>query len=196
MNRCKKNLMGGKRERGTAMVALLVGLPIYLVVLTGLIGLYGAFSRSYVRLASQWACLAEERYIGNTLAEAVRYAGHIQVEGQTLILEQCSHEGILRQDRYSFAVKQDRGIVYYNGQPISNFDRTKYVNIQELTFEQTGPGKVRMRLQVENTVTKASVMLERTLFSHTIRQQQQLLQGADDVGNEAEWKELPESGKE
>ena len=177
------------------MVALLVGLPIYLVVLTGLIGLYGAFSRSYVRLASQWACLAEERYIGNTLAEAVRYAGHIQVEGQTLILEQCSHEGILRQDRYSFAVKQDRGIVYYNGQPISNYDRTKYVNIRALAFEKISPGKVRMRLQVENTVTKAGVTLERTLYSHHIWKQQ-LLQGAEDTGIEGKWNELPEPGKE
>lgn len=155
-------------EAGLSMVGLMILLPAYLLLLTGMIGAYGTFSRNYIRLESQWACLEEVRNIMNSLGDNLRYATTIDTQGTDEVrLTHYTTEGQVVTDRYSFAGRSgEGGVIYLNSQPLSNLDRQGYVKIWELTFQKLSPWKLQVHLVVGNRITGRSITVDRVLFSH------------------------------
>ncbi|MCR5177285.1 MAG: hypothetical protein K6C05_10630 [Anaerovibrio sp.] len=157
-------------DDGMGMVELMVLLPVYMVLISGIFFVYGELSRGCVGLISYWQCVEEIRFIMDTLYDAVHSAKKITItEGNSMELVQCSSDGSERKIRYAFSRGPEKtGILYYNGQPISSLDNKKYVNIREIQFREISPYKVRIKIDVANGITGQEIQMDTVLYSYCI----------------------------
>ena len=163
-----------QEDKGTSLVELMLVLPVYLLILGGLIGTLGVFSKFYLGLAAQWECIEEVRNIMIGLDRAVADATQLTLDNEhRLIIGHYTNEGKLVSDRYVFSDPLEQGgILYFNGQPISNLERHHYVQLKELDFQQVLPYQVQIHLVVKNGVTGREISVDTGLFSRYLWQKQ------------------------
>lgn len=156
-------------DKGFSLLEVMIFMPVYLVVLGGLIGAYSFVCKNYVGLSCQWECISEMRNISAQLATAIDCAHSISIIGDSsIVISHYSNDGVELKDRYTFVKRPEGGLLYLNGQPLSALDQQHHVRLQELSFKEILPYKVMVHIVVENGVTGRSIALDIGMFSHCL----------------------------
>lgn len=181
------DLFAGADDWGFTLAEILICMPICLCLLTALVAAYGALGRNYIKTTSQWVHLEEIRVITNLVHQRVRYATGMRVVGHHQLIVQGENVTGGQQTTLTYYQSTDnQGVFLVNGQPISNNDRQKYVNIRDITFEQVLPHRVVMRMTLENRATGQASTLETGLYSYymLVKAQERTIDGQGSIVDE------------
>ena len=173
-----------RNDKGFSLPEVMVCMPICMILITALVTAYGVLSKNYIKTVSQWAYLEELRIITDTVQQKVRYADSLSVADHHKLLLSSQDYKRSERDTFQFYLSSNnKGIFLLNGQPVSNDDSTRYVNIKDISFQKVLPHKVIMMVTLENNVTGRVVTVENSIYSRCVWAKERAGEsGADDAG--------------
>lgn len=171
-----------RNDKGFTLPEVMICMPICMILITALVTAYGVLAKNYIKIASQWAYLEELRTITNMVQQKVRYADSLSVADRHRLLLSTQDYKRTEKNTFQFYLSSDnKGVFLLNGQPVSNDDSARYVNIKDISFQRILPHKVIMQVTLENNVTGKVVTVENSIYSRCLWAKERV--GESDVGD-------------
>ncbi len=170
-----------QNDRGFTLPEILVCMPICMILLTALVTAFGVLSKNYIKTTSQWVYLEEIRTITDMVQQKVRYADSLSVnDSHKLFLTYQDYKSSGKATFQFYVSPDNKGVFLLNGQPVSNDDSRKFVNIKDISFEKVLPYKIIMKITLKNNVTGRVNAVETSIYSRCIWAKEKAGENDDD----------------
>lgn len=156
--------MKKKNENGFSILEILIGMSTNILLLAGGIILLYCGVKSYVYSISDFELIEEVRHTAQMINDTIRYGYDKEISENSIsvYIKDISTNNFLK---VNYRVS-DKGIVYYNYQPITGDSVLGNIKIRRLLFSDNNDGSVHIVVEGVNLINGHSFSIENNVLCY------------------------------